>query len=313
MNRTDRLLAIVLELQSRRTVRAEELAAKFETSIRTIYRDMQALSEADVPIVGAPGQGYSLMEGYFLPPLSFTASEAVALLLGAEFVQTKLEPNYEVHAKSSRAKIEAVLPEHERSEAERVRATMRLLPGRQAETSGRERTNLEILRQAMLEKRKISFKYMKPGQDEREENTRTAAPYGMVHVQGNWMLVAACDLRRQIRHFRVSRMSGLEMTPSIYELPAGFRFEDYKPADDRGLEVTLLAEHNIAGRIKESGCYYIEEFKELPEGLWIRLRVRRIEDIFSWVLGWGANVTVLEPESLCWRIREEAEKLLKRY
>jgi predicted DNA-binding transcriptional regulator YafY len=77
--------------------------------------------------------------------------------------------------------------------------------------------------------------------------------------------------------------------------------------------VTLLAEYNIAGRIKESGCYYIEEFKELPEGLWIRLRVRRIEEIFSWVLGWGANVTVLEPESLCWRIREEAEKLLKRY
>ncbi len=127
MNRTDRLLAIVLELQSRKIVRAEELAERFETSVRTIYRDMQALSEANVPVVGAPGQGYSLMEGYFLPPVSLTAAEAVALLLGAEFVQKKLEPNYGIHAASANAKIEAVLPQPVRAEAGRIRATMRLL------------------------------------------------------------------------------------------------------------------------------------------------------------------------------------------
>ncbi|MDR0269649.1 HTH domain-containing protein, partial [Paenibacillus sp.] len=169
MNRTDRLLAIVLELQGRKVVRAEELAVKFETSVRTIYRDMQALSEANVPIIGAPGQGYSLMEGYFLPPLSFTASEAVALLLGAEFAQTKLEPNDGVHAKSSRAKIEAVLPEHVRDEATRVRATMRLLPERKVDGSSREWANLEIIRRAMLEQKKVSFRYIKPGPDGREE------------------------------------------------------------------------------------------------------------------------------------------------
>ncbi len=58
-------------------LRAEDLAAAFETSVRTIYRDIQALSEAGVPVIGAPGQGYSLMEGYFLPPVSFTVEEAV--------------------------------------------------------------------------------------------------------------------------------------------------------------------------------------------------------------------------------------------
>lgn len=72
MNKTDRLLAIVLELQRKGVVRAEDLAASFETSTRTIYRDIQALSEAGVPIVGATGVGYSLMDGYFLPPVSFT-------------------------------------------------------------------------------------------------------------------------------------------------------------------------------------------------------------------------------------------------
>src|SRR5690349_23695534 len=84
MNRTDRLLAIVLELQSAGRRRAEDLAATFETSKRTIYRDIQALSEAGVPLVAIPGQGYSLMEGYFLPPLTFSAGEAAMLLLGSE-------------------------------------------------------------------------------------------------------------------------------------------------------------------------------------------------------------------------------------
>ncbi|MGI8477401.1 MAG: helix-turn-helix transcriptional regulator [Thermomicrobiales bacterium] len=67
MNRTDRLLAVVLELQARGWVRAEDLAGGFETSVRTIYRDMQALSESGVPLVATPGRGYSLIEGYFLP------------------------------------------------------------------------------------------------------------------------------------------------------------------------------------------------------------------------------------------------------
>src|SRR2546430_4197634 len=85
MNRTDRLLAIVLELQGKGRQRAEDLAATFETSKRTIYRDIQALGEAGVPLISVPGRGYSLMKGYFLPPLSFTTDEATMLLLGSDF------------------------------------------------------------------------------------------------------------------------------------------------------------------------------------------------------------------------------------
>ena len=67
MNRTDRLLGILLELQARGVLRAEDLARRFEVSLRTVYRDVQALSETGVPVVAIPGQGYRLMEGYFLP------------------------------------------------------------------------------------------------------------------------------------------------------------------------------------------------------------------------------------------------------
>src|SRR6185295_20274165 len=94
MNRTDRLLAIVLEIQAKKQVRAKDLAATFEVTKRTIYRDIAALSESGVPIVAIPGQGYSLVEGYFLPPLTFNSDEAIMLLLGADFVAQNFDAQY---------------------------------------------------------------------------------------------------------------------------------------------------------------------------------------------------------------------------
>ena len=109
MKRSDRLLAIVLELQAKKQVRAEDLAETFGVTKRTIYRDMLALDEAGVPIVAIPGQGYSLVEGYFLPPLSFTTDEAIMLLLGSDFVAQNVDAQYQSAARSASKKIEAVL------------------------------------------------------------------------------------------------------------------------------------------------------------------------------------------------------------
>ncbi len=109
MNRTDRLLAIVLELQRKRSQRAEDLAAIFETSKRTIYRDIQALCESGVPVIAQPGHGYSLVEGYFLPPVTFSADEATMLLLGSEFVADNFDAQYREAAETAGRKIEAVL------------------------------------------------------------------------------------------------------------------------------------------------------------------------------------------------------------
>src|SRR5215470_2098404 len=111
MNRTDRLLAIVLELQRHRTRRAEDLAGSFEVSIRTIYRDIQALSEAGVPIVAIQKKGYSLAEGYFLPPLHFTTEEALILALGCDFIGHSFDEQYRAVAEAASRKIDAVLPE----------------------------------------------------------------------------------------------------------------------------------------------------------------------------------------------------------
>src|SRR5207302_10656001 len=109
MNRTDRLLAIILELQGKGRQRAEDLAETFETSKRTIYRDIQALGEAGVPIVSIPGLGYSLMKGYFLPPLSFTTDEATMLILGSDLMAQSFDAQYRSAALSASRTIEIVI------------------------------------------------------------------------------------------------------------------------------------------------------------------------------------------------------------
>lgn len=161
MNKTDRLLAIVLELQRNKVLRAEDLAATFETSVRTIYRDIQALSEAGVSMIGAPGQGYSLMEGYFLPPVSFTVEEAVTLLIGTDFIEQWFDVHYGRKSRTSRGKIEAILPEPVRSEAARIRKSIRLRTSAEDVSRIQEKAYLEAIRQAILEERKISFHYSK--------------------------------------------------------------------------------------------------------------------------------------------------------
>jgi len=316
MNKTDRMLAIVLELQRKGTLRAEDLALGFETSVRTIYRDMQALSEAGVPIIGAPGTGYSLMEGYFLPPLRFTAEEAVALLVGTDFVGQQFDRVYGAKAAEAARKIEGALPADVRKEAERVRAAIRLLAARLETTNqGEEAENFAALRDAILERRKIRFHYSKgiSAANEERHSVREAAPYGLILVRGSWMLLAYCELRQALRHFRVSRMSGLTVLAEGFELPEGFQLAHYVPDDDRGVIVKVRFDSEAADRVRETGSFYMESMEDVPEGLLVSLRVRRPEEVLHWILSWGAHALVLEPESLRQRLRDEAEKMFKRY
>lgn len=314
MNKTDRLLAIVLTLQSRKSLRAEDLAAEFETSVRTIYRDMQALSEAGVPIVGAPGMGYSLMEGYFLPPVSFTSEEAVALLIGTDFIGRYFDDLYGSRAESSRRKIEAILPEDTRSEANRIRAAIRLLSKSRDDTSG-EYELLGKLRLAALEQRKVRLQYIRitPGTHLERRSERTVSPYGLMLVQGRWILLGYCELRQEIRHFRVSRIAELTLLEEPFCLPEDFDLQAYSPPDDRNEVVIVQASPAIADHLKETGSFYLDSIEEQEGHLILTLRVRRPEDILSWIMSYGANMSVLQPESLRIRVREEVMNILKHY
>ncbi len=316
VNKTERQLAITLELQrNNKMLRAEDLAAQFETSVRTIYRDMQALSEVGVPIFGAPGQGYALMDGYFLPPVTFTAEEAVTLLLGTDFISQRLDNKYSDVVEQVQRKIEAVLPEGVREESTRIRETMRVIHAGEPQIDNKVKSYLSQVRQAILERRKIRMAYLKKiaDSDGTRKSLREVDPYGLTLVQGNWTLIGRCETRKDIRHFRLSRMTELVVLESHYVMPPEFHLSNYRPHNKRNQRITVRANVEIADKIAETGHFYIEAVEKKGDSLLVTYLVHDPEELVPYILGWGGYVEVIEPQSLCERIQEEANRILNRY
>ena len=109
-------------------VKAQQIADKFSISLRTVYRDVHALQEAGVPVIGEAGIGYSLMEGYKLPPVMFNADEASALLTAAKLMQSKTDANSSKHYASALDKIKAVLRLAEKDHIEEIDEHIAVVP-----------------------------------------------------------------------------------------------------------------------------------------------------------------------------------------
>ena len=308
MNKTDRLLAIVLELQGKGKQRAEDLAKTFETSKRTIYRDIEALCEAGVPLLSIPGRGYSLMEGYFLPPLSFTTDEATMLLLGSEFMAQNFDAQYRVAAHAANRKITSVLPEKLRNDVAYLQKSIRFITTEQRPA---EIMMLQQVRRAIIERVTVRFAYSKRyGQD--TQTTRDADPYSLVYVTGTWHMTAYCHMRKDIRIFRLDRIDALEVLPQAFVRQPGIILEEYQ-GRQRDITVRVLFDHEVIRWVHESRNYYIVAEEETPEGLLVTLHIRQESEIVQWLLGWGQRVRVLEPESLRQRLMDEARGILERY
>ncbi|MBY0374227.1 MAG: YafY family transcriptional regulator [Bryobacteraceae bacterium] len=314
MNRTDRLLGILLELQRHKRVRAEDLAARFETSKRTIYRDIQALSETGVPIAAQAGLGYSLVEGYFLPPVSFSRDEAIMLVLGANFMAGNFEPPYDEAARTAVAKIEAVLEPKTREQVESFRDSIFFAP-HSPPVGHLARTVIPQLRSAVLERRRIEFTYHTRfrGSGRSEQRQRQADPYAMVNFGPTWYLIAYCHLREDLRSFRADRLSDLRLLDQRFERPAGFRPREEDDLPSRTIEAKVLFDREAAPWVRESMSYYATAVEDTKPGLLVTLRVRVEDEILHWILSWGSRARVLAPESLRQRLVEHARGVLRNY
>lgn len=310
MNQTDRLLAIVLELQTHQWQRAADLAETLDVSTRTIYRDMQALDEAGVPVVAVPGKGYRLSEGYFLPPLTLTTDEAILLLLGSDQIGTRLDVNYQAAANAVKEKLEAILPEHLRGEVATLRNRLRLVPVN-AFDHPEEQAILPPLRRALMEQHVIRFCY--PDDGDASPVERMVHPYGLVQLAGAWHLVGQDHVRQRVQHFRLSRITELDVLDQTFERPSGYRPEQGSVASAHDLVVRVLFAPEVAPWVKEAPSFYTVDTEEHPDGLLVTLKVQRETEVLPWLLSWGSQARVLEPASLRRRLGREARKLADRY
>ena len=310
MNRTDRLLAIVLELQAAGHRRAEDLAATFEVGKRTIYRDIQALCEAGVPVIATPGRGYSLLEGYFLPPLRFTPDEALMLLLGGDVMVQSFDAEYQSAAEAAGRKIAGALPEHLRDEVRALRKSIRFVAEGASE---RETGQLRQLRRALVGRHTVQFRYhARSGQLAGGTwSERSADPLGLVNVAGTWHLVAFDHGRQARRNFRVERIDQLQVRADTFARPLGFTLQHDE--SERTLVARALFSPAVADWVREAPSFFAVGEEQRPDGLLVTFHVRHERDLLGWLLGWGAHVRVLEPAALRTLLAEEAAQIIKNH
>lgn len=303
MNRTDRLLAIILELQAKGQQRAEDLATTFEVSKRTIYRDVLALMESGVPVVSSPGHGYSLIEGFFLPPINFTLDEATLLLLGSQMIAPKFDSQYARAAQTAATKIQAALPAALQQEVQSLQQSI-FFP----ESQTRNQELLAQLRGAILAHRVVQFTYHARTTD--ESSTREANPYGLVYVNNTWYLVAYCHLRKDVRNFRLDRINQLTLLNKRFFRPSHFQLHG-RNEPERPVTAKILFSHEVARWIQEEPSFFQTDAEMRSDGLLVTLRIRYEQEILQWLLQWGRHIQILEPASLREIFIEEVHAILK--
>lgn len=176
MNRLDRLTAILTQLQSKRLVRANEFAERFGVSLRTIYRDMRALEEAGVPIIGEAGQGYALVEGYRLPPVMFTREEALSFLVAEKVLEKVVDKESGKNFQSALYKVKSVLRQSEKEVMEQMSSHIEVRRRNSLQASGKEQVLQGIL-DALSESRMIEICYTTFVEE--QTTTRILEPLGV--------------------------------------------------------------------------------------------------------------------------------------
>ena len=219
--RLSRLTAILTQLQTKRLVTAPELADKFAVSVRTIYRDLKALEQAGVPIFTEEGKGYSLLEGYRLPPVMFTETEANALITAEQLVLKNKDASFVREYTEAINKIKAVL-RHNTKESANLLAE-RILFSHNTEND-RTSSTLSALQLALTRFNLAQIDYFSP--DTNETTKRIIEPFALLSTQENWLLVAWCRLRKAYRTFRLDRIQHLTILSEKFE-PHKMTLQDY--------------------------------------------------------------------------------------
>jgi predicted DNA-binding transcriptional regulator YafY len=299
MNRTDRLIAIVLLLHSRKTVRAKDIAQRFDIALRTVYRDMKALNEAGVPIAAEPGEGYSLVEGYYLPPIMFTADEAGSLYLGAELVRSFTDFSISRHVDSALMKIQSVLPQDKREYLEQLQGSTTIVARPKRAVQGFRDDVLRTLQDAVIHRQVIYLEYFS---GHREDVTRRQVePLGTLYYADRWHLIGYCRLRSDYRDFRTDRIKALQVLDERFANHRDFslqRFVEGFMEIKNPREVKILFRKPVLRYIRDRVYFGVAEEKETPDGVIMTFLVPTLDHLAPWLLSFGRNAEIVSPEEL---------------
>ncbi len=316
--RFDRIVNIYIQLQSKRIVKAQELADRFGVSLRTIYRDIRSLEQAGVPIFGEAGSGYSIVEGYRLPPVLFTREEAMSFVgaqkLMGKFMDRKLQDHYE----AALYKIKAVLRMTEKDWLTNIESKIVMAKPSYEIFNADVPHALSTLFESIAQRIKVALSYK--GLRDESPQQRVIEPVGMFHEMNFWYIYAYCHTRRAYRQFRADRIVQLQLLddPFAHEHPTLGQFmEEREQARNQVPKTTvrIRVTKDLAQYLKwQRGHYGFVSERDCGPYVEMVFETQDIRDEFPrWLLMFSDGMQVIEPDRLRLHIADILEAAIANF
>jgi predicted DNA-binding transcriptional regulator YafY len=298
----NRLLEITIILLSKKTITAGELAERFSVSVRTIYRDIDVLSTAGVPVYTLKGQGggISLLEDFTLNKALFTQQESESLLLALKTLQSTQYPE-----------IETVLDKIRAVFQKPASADWVDIDFSSWGSSPNEHNKLGDIKKAILENKVISFDYINM---EGVKSRREIEPMQLLFRGHSWYIWGFCRKRRDFRIFRLSRIKNLSVTDKVFErkAPAKKALKDLAADDRPPVVLKLKFQPEVLVRLYDD--FDEEMIVKNPDGTCeVTLAFPEDEWVYGYILSFGCYVEVLNPPRIREIISERLKKALSYY
>jgi predicted DNA-binding transcriptional regulator YafY len=312
MNRIDRVSAILIQLQSRRLVKAIDIAERFNISLRTVYRDVKTLEEAGIPIIGEAGVGYSIMDGYRLPPVMFTREEATAFLTAEKFVEKLTDASTMAHHKSAMYKIRAILKTSEKNLLEDIDSKIEVLKSH-SQLRVDNKDHIQTLLNSIAQKKVITIDYF--ANHSQEHTKRDIEPIGIFYKDSYWHLIAFCRMRNDYRDFRIDRINRVVVTEKIFDNKhPTLKAYIAQTAKEQELEMVVIRIDKSIYTHLEYQKYYSGFVSEKTIGSQIEMMFLTIslEGFARWFMMYGDQAEIMSPDSLRERVTNLAAAIAQK-
>lgn len=313
MNKFDRVVSLLIILQTKKVITASALGHRFEVSLRTVYRDINTLKNAGIPIIGDPGIGYSIMDGYRLPPVMFNEAEALSLLTAEKFLANNTDDKTQRHYADAMTKIKAVLHSSEKEALDILDDSISISTIQTEE----HKPYLTDLFRSIATRRLIKISYQKA---DRTSSERIVEPLGGYHHANKWYLVAYCHLKQDFRTFKVNRIQNLITLDQPFSTRA-FNLEQYLEEQAQGRKeqeepqvVEVLFDHAMTVHADKRKYYFglIEESVE-EQGVRMKFWTSSLEFMARWIIPFTNQAHIIQPLELKDRIKELSQELFNHY
>jgi len=316
VNRVERLSAILTLLQGKRVIKADEIAERFNISIRTVYRDIRAIEASGVPVCGEAGVGYYLDRDYTLPPIRLSSDEALAMLIAGKLIHDLPDKATKNTYQSALAKIRAILPSIDKDKLERWEAMIQVLPQQRAPEVAERPDNMFVIQQALLYGRVVAIKYFSFYRQ--QLTNRTIEPIGLLYYSNQWHVIAWCQLRQSYRDFRLDRIQSVELLSEHILGHGRQNLRDYL----KGLREAQQLQ-NVLVQFDLQAVPFISEYRysmgyvseQQIDVSWVEMTFLTSDlDYFArWILMFTDAVKVVSPIELTEKIKQLLDELRLNY